>query len=86
MEALELTAALAIPAAVRTPPPGGTDVHLIVSTSLQSWVTEKRGPKISVNGAIGGYPRRSNAVQEHAYAPARVSNRDACRVKSLFYT
>ena len=42
MEALESPAAIATPAAtVRTPPPGGTDVQLFVSTSLQSWETKK---------------------------------------------
>jgi len=32
---------IAIPAAVRTPPSGGTDVQLFVSTSLQSWAPDK---------------------------------------------
>jgi hypothetical protein len=41
MEALASPTAIAIPAAVRTPPSGGTDVRLFVSTSLQSWVPDK---------------------------------------------
>ena len=41
MEAIESPAALAMAATVRTSPPGGTDVQLFVSTSLQSWETSK---------------------------------------------
>jgi hypothetical protein len=42
MEAFESPTAIAMPVAtVRTPPAGGRDVHLFVSTSLQSWETSK---------------------------------------------
>ncbi len=41
MEALESPTAVAMPATVRTPPPGGAGVQLFVSTSLQSWATDK---------------------------------------------
>lgn len=41
MEALESLTAIAMPATVRTPPPGVTGVQLFVSTSLQLWATEK---------------------------------------------
>ncbi len=41
MEAFESPTAVAMPATVRTPPPGGAGVQLFVSTSLQSWATDK---------------------------------------------
>ena len=41
MEALASPTAIAMPATVRTLPPSGTDVQLFVSTSLQSWATDK---------------------------------------------
>ena len=41
MEALASPTAIAMPVPVRTLPSGSTDVQLFVSTSLQSWATDK---------------------------------------------